>query len=80
MCSSDLTRGELTVVMNKSNNKGNMSFRVINMVGAQVFSTSLPSNNAGTYKLDLSKLAQGMYFVEINGTEGKSVQKIQIAK
>jgi len=74
------TRGELTVVMNKSNNKGNMSFRVINMVGAQVFSTSLPSNNAGTYKLDLSNLAQGLYFVEISNAEGKSIQKIQISK
>ena len=74
------TRGELTVVLNKSNNKGNMSFRVLNMVGAQVFNTTLPSNNAGTYKLDLSKLAQGMYFVEITNNEGKSVQKIQIAK
>ncbi len=74
------TRGELTVVLNKSNNKGNMSFRVLNMVGAQVFNSTLPSNNAGTYKLDLSKLAQGMYFVEITNNEGKSVQKIQIAK
>ncbi|MFM7015242.1 MAG: T9SS type A sorting domain-containing protein, partial [Bacteroidota bacterium] len=74
------TRGELTVVLNKTANKGNLSFRVLNMVGAQVFNTTLPSNNAGTYKLDLSKLAQGMYFVEINSAEGKSVQKIQIAK
>jgi PKD repeat protein len=74
------TRGELTVVLSDVTSASDISFRIFNMVGAEVLTTSLPSNGNGTYHMDLSHLSQGLYFVEINNATTKTVQKIQILK
>jgi PKD repeat protein len=74
------TRGELTVVLSDVTSASDISFRIFNMVGAEVLTTSLPANGNGTYHMDLSHLSQGLYFVEINNATTKTVQKIQILK
>jgi PKD repeat protein len=74
------TRGELTVVLSDVTSASDISFRIFNMVGAEVLNTSLPSNGNGTYHMDLSHLSQGLYFVEINNATTKTVKKIQILK
>jgi PKD repeat protein len=74
------TRGELTVVLSDVTSASDISFRIFNMVGAEVLNTSLPSNGNGTYHMDLSYLSQGLYFVEINNATTKTVKKIQILK
>ncbi|HQF29710.1 MAG TPA: T9SS type A sorting domain-containing protein, partial [Bacteroidia bacterium] len=74
------TRGELTVLIAEQRSKGNVSFRVLNTIGAEVFSSSVPANASGNYKLNLSKLSQGFYFVEIKTSEGRRIEKFQIAR
>lgn len=74
------TRGELTVVLSDVTSASDISFRIFNMVGAEVLTASLPSNGNGTYHMDLSHLSQGLYFVEINNATTKTVKKIQILK
>jgi hypothetical protein len=73
------TQGELSVLIAEQRSKGNVSFRVLNNIGAEVFSSSVPANASGNYKLNLANLSQGFYFVEIKTSEGSRIEKFQIA-
>ncbi len=74
------TRGELTVLIAEQRSKGNVNFRVVNTIGAEVFNSSVPANASGNYKLNLTNLSQGFYFVEIRTAEGRRIEKFQIAR
>lgn len=74
------TRDELTILFANQHGKGNVNFRVLNTIGAEVFSTSMALNLTGEYKLNLANLAQGFYFVEISTADGRKIEKFQIAR
>ncbi len=74
------TTGVLNVVIPDQRSRGNVNFRVINMIGSSVYEESKSSATNGRYQLDLSHLSAGFYFIEIRTAEGRRLEKIQIAK
>jgi hypothetical protein len=74
------TTGVLNVVIPDQRSRGNVNFRVINMIGSSVYEESKSSTTNGRYQLDLSHLSAGFYFIEIRTSEGRRLEKIQIAK
>ncbi|MBL7922870.1 MAG: PKD domain-containing protein, partial [Bacteroidia bacterium] len=69
----------LNVVIPQQNSRGQVSFRVLNMLGAEVSAESQSFVTSGMYKLDITTLSQGFYFLEVQTDYGRRVEKFQVA-
>ncbi len=74
------TRGELNILIAEQKSRGDISFKVMNTVGAVVYTETMNSNSTGKYQLQLASLSQGFYFLEISTSEGRRIQKFQLSK
>lgn len=74
------TRGELNILIAEQKSRGDVNFKVMNTVGAVVYSETMNSNSTGKYQLQLAALSQGFYFLEISTSEGRRIQKFHLSK
>lgn len=70
----------IRVSIGKQQGSSDVTFRILNMLGAEVTSTIKSFNPDGEYELDLTSISQGFYFVEINNDYGKKLVKFQISR
>lgn len=67
--------GEITIEFSKPISKINRSISVFSATGKKVYSTFISETSSS---LDLSHLERGIYFIAIDGAEGKNASKILI--
>ena len=70
----------LNIVLPNAGNTENVSFRILNMLGAEVNIMEKQSGIAGVYRLDVSNLNAGFYFVEVTTSNGKRTEKFQVSR
>jgi hypothetical protein len=70
----------IRVTIGQQQGSSEVTFRILNMLGAEVSSTIKSFNADGEYELDLTSISQGFYFVEINNDFGKKLVKFQISR
>ncbi|OQA03459.1 MAG: hypothetical protein BWY67_02423 [Bacteroidetes bacterium ADurb.Bin397] len=68
----------IRVSIGKQQGTSDVTFRILNMLGAEVTSTIKSFNPDGEYELDLTSISQGFYFVEINNDFGKKLVKLPL--
>ena len=59
---------------------GNLQFRVLTTLGTNVLTEKLSFVQSGIYKVDVSSLSQGFYFLEVITEYGRQIEKFQISK
>ena len=70
----------LNVMLGQQLNAENVTFRILNMVGAEVATRNLSFDSSGKYELNVSELSQGFYMVEIITSYGRKIEKFQISR
>ncbi|MBK7964423.1 MAG: PKD domain-containing protein [Bacteroidetes bacterium] len=70
----------LNVVIPKQMSNGNIHVRVLTTLGANVLSDKLNFVQNGIYKIDISSLSSGFYFIEVLTDYGRQVEKFQVSK
>ncbi len=70
----------LNIVLPNAGNTENVSFRILNMLGAEVNIMEKQSGIVGVYRLDVSNLNAGFYFVEVTTSNGKRTAKFQVSR
>ncbi|HEY4800701.1 MAG TPA: T9SS type A sorting domain-containing protein, partial [Bacteroidia bacterium] len=71
------TNGNVFININNST-IGNVDVKVINVMGEVV---SLSKNNSSrSMKFDLSNMSNGIYFVEVSSSNGKTIKKVMLNK
>jgi PKD repeat protein len=70
----------LNVMLPNLQNKSDVRFTLLNMLGGMVSSVTKPFASNGIYQLDVNELSQGFYFLEVLTKEGRRLEKIQIAR
>lgn len=58
----------------------NIMVTIIDIIGQTIYSQSFPNASTGIYNIDLNSEANGIYFLEISTTTGKSVKKINVLR
>lgn len=59
---------------------GEVSFKLFSHLGNLVYQNHSTGNTDLTYSLDMSELSSGIYFLEVNTTDGKSNKKVVLLK
>ncbi|CAN5638456.1 hypothetical protein BH11BAC2_BH11BAC2_07930 [soil metagenome] len=72
------TRDILNIVIPEQKSRGDVNFRILNVTGSEVLKNTSQSTQGGMYKLDVSHLNTGFYFLEISTSEGRRLEKFQI--
>ncbi|WP_400194197.1 T9SS type A sorting domain-containing protein [Hymenobacter sp. B81] len=72
------SQGEMTVQVTNANAKNGLEVVVTNMLGQQVFTTSVRDN--GTSKVNLGQLANGMYQLRVSNGAEYMIRTISIQK
>ncbi len=75
------TTGEFMLDAKFSQRAGRVAVAVLNLAGQRVFSQTLDQRRSTlTSRLDLSRLAPGIYFVAVDTDEGRITKRVVIAK
>lgn len=74
------TTGEFLLEANFSQQAGRPSVSVHTLTGQRVFSQQFDRRSTLTSRLDLSRLAAGMYLVNVDTEEGRITKRVVIAK
>ena len=64
----------------KLNTPENLSVNVYSMLGEKVIAISENHSRGGSYKIDLSQLSGGLYYIEISTGEEKMIKKLILKK
>jgi PKD repeat protein len=72
------TNGQLTI-HNSNTNIGTAEMKVVNVMGQSVMTQNY-SDFSGTHFVDMSELSNGLYFIEINSGDSKTVHRIMLNK
>ena len=70
----------LNLVIPNQIGSGNLQIRVLTTLGANVLTEQLNFAQNGIYKVDVSSLSQGFYFLEVITEYGRQIEKFQISK
>ena len=70
----------LNLVIPNQIGSGNLQFRVLTTLGTNVLTEKLSFVQSGIYKVDVSSLSQGFYFLEVITEYGRQIEKFQISK
>jgi hypothetical protein len=73
------TRGEFLVDVQLPQNT-ELSIVITDMLGHQINALSLHNTVGGTFRIDLSNQAAGVYFVNVTTTESSIIEKITLTK
>jgi len=57
-----------------------LSIVITDMLGHQINALSLHNTVGGTFRIDLSNQAAGVYFVNVTTTESSIIEKITLTK
>lgn len=71
------TKGEFNIAVNLVKTT-DVTVKILNILGKVVSATTLSSVTSGTYTMDISQEAKGIYFVEISTGNEKTVRKINV--
>lgn len=74
------TSSNLNLVIPRQASNGDIQVSVLNTMGAMVYSEKLSYTQNGIYKVDVSALSQGFYFLEVRTDYGRQIEKFQISK
>ncbi|MFN0188304.1 MAG: PKD domain-containing protein [Bacteroidia bacterium] len=74
------TQSNLNVVIPNQIGSGNLQVRVLTTLGVNVLSDKLNFVQNGIYKVDVSSLSHGFYFLEVITEYGRQIEKFQISK
>ncbi len=74
------TNTNLNLVIPNQIGSGNLKIRVLTTLGANVLTEQLNFAQNGIYKVDVSSLSQGFYFLEVITEYGRQIEKFQISK
>ena len=69
----------LNIVIPQQQSRSAVNIRILNTIGAEVSSSKLSYNLNGMYRVDVSYLSQGFYFLEVITDYGRRVEKFQKA-
>ena len=64
------------VKVSYSGGEGPATVRILNLSGAALYSQAIPGDKSGSAKIGLSKLAVGVYLVEVTSGDKKVVQRL----
>ena len=70
----------LNLVIPNQIGSGNLQIRVLTTLGTNVLTDKLSFVQNGMYKVDVSSLSQGFYFLEVITEYGRQIEKFQISK
>ena len=73
------TNGEINVALNL-NSSSDATIKVLDVVGKTISVKTLSNVSNTVYNIDLSAVAEGMYFIEVATPTEKSVKKINVIK
>lgn len=74
------TSSNLNLLIPRQLSNGDIQVNVLNAMGAMVYSEKLSYIQNGIYKVDVSSLSQGFYFLEVRTDYGRQIEKFQISK
>lgn len=74
------TNSNLNLVIPRQASSGKLQVTILNTIGAKVYSEKLSYAQNGIYKVDVSSLNQGIYFLEVKTDYGRQIEKFQISK
>jgi PKD repeat protein len=74
------TSSNLNLVIPQQASSGDIQVSILNTVGAKVYSEKLNYLQNGIYKVDVSSLSQGFYFMEVTTDYGRQIEKFQISR